>query len=276
MNFTPTLRGDRAPDISTGKIISGNLWKLRAGKDPRLPKVWMQRDMWISENRSLCYYSQLEKKRLVLIDLERLKVAEIEPLEGAAYEHCMVITCNPDEGEEDGGKVFVFATETAAELDQWVTLLRCATVDAMPTMRLGEAFAQEMGQMKVKNRRRRIEAEYRQEYEPIWKTKLWKVKAAGDRMCEAHWLERDVWLSCNGSLVYWSHKEHRELVYYTQDDIRSAQIKVMPKEGSLYPWSFQISLLAKDGVEFMPGEFAAESEEMLDRWVGELSKFCGM
>ena len=34
-----------------------------------------------------------------------------------------------------------------------------------------------------------------------YKATLWKVKAAGDRMKEDDWFQRDMWLAKNGSLV---------------------------------------------------------------------------
>jgi len=210
----------------------------------------------------------------VLVDFSRLEHAEIEPLEGTAKEHGMVIKTNVE--QEDGGQVFVFAAETAEELEQWINFLRLATVDAMPNVHLGEDFVEEMLQCAVKNRRLKIEAtstEDKKNYEPVWKSSLWKVGSNKDRMEEASWFSREVWLARNGSLVYWSHKEHRELVYYTPEDIQHAEIKLLPNASSFFPWAFQVCLAPANGVEFEPGEFAAESEEMRGRWAQEFERF---
>jgi len=264
----------RKSDHSLSKMHHGTLWKLNTGKDPRNEKEWLQRDMWIADNGSLCYFSQKDHKRLVLIDMESLKNSAIEPLDGAAKENAIMITVNgtADHGD-DGGKVFVVAATSAEDSEKWLTNLRAATVDAMPSMKLGEGYAEEMKQLSVKNRRLKVDTDYKQQYEPIFKATLWKVKAAGDRMLEEHWFQREVWLSRNGSLVYWSHKEHRELVYYTTEDIARAEIKIMPNDSSCKPWAFQVCVAAQDGVEFAPGEFAAESREMRDRWIKELERF---
>jgi len=268
--IVPSHRGERPDDTSTGQLFAGTLWKLNTGKDPRSPEEWLQRDMWIADNGSLCYYRMKENKRLVLVNMEHLKSAEIEPLDLAAKDHAMVITC--DTRDEDGGKVFVFAANTAEELGQWMAQLREATVNAMPSMQFGVNLAEEIQQMKVHNRRLKIDAEYKQEYKPTFKGMLWKKKADGDRMCENHWFEREVWLSRNGSLVYWSHKEHRELIYYTHADVVGAELKLIPRESTCHPWAFQVCLPASDGVEFAPGEFAAETEEMRDKWICEWKK----
>merc|ERR1719263_2635537 len=134
-------------------------------------------------------------------------------------------------------------------------------------------MAEEFQQLAVKNGRLKVDSENQVHYEPVFKTTLWKVKGAGDRMAEDHWFEREVWLSRNGSLVYWSHKEHRELIYYTTEDVLKAEIKLIDNETSFKPWAFQVCLPPADGVEFAPGEFAAESEEMRSRWMQEFAKF---
>jgi len=264
---SPTVRGKREHDDSTVKVHTGTLWKLNTGKDPRQNEEWLQRDMWINENGSLCYFSQKENKKLVLVDMQYLKGAEIEAMDGCAKEHALVINCDAGVDDHDG-KVFVFAADSADDLETWIHFLRSATVDAMPSVHNVGMFVEEMKTIKVKNRRGKVDTEYKQQYEPVWKSTLWKVKGAGDRTLEEHWFEREVWLSKNGSLVYWSHKEHRELIYYTTEDVLAADVKLI-NDHSFKPWAFQVCLPAADGVKFAPGEFAAETEEIRDLWLSK-------
>mmetsp|Transcript_46571 Transcript_46571/g.73603 ORF Transcript_46571/g.73603 Transcript_46571/m.73603 type:complete len:144 (+) Transcript_46571:2-433(+) len=142
-------------------------------------------------------------------------------------------------------------------------------------MRLGASVALDLNTFRseVKNRRMKIENDYEHHFEPIFKDVLWKVRAGGDRMSAADWFQREAWLSRNGSLVYWSVREHRELVYYSSADIHRAQIVNLDNGASFKPWSFQVKLPIDDGMEIAPGEFAAESEEMRNRWIQEFEKF---
>merc|ERR1719272_2508165 len=98
----------------------------------------------------------------------------------------------------------------------------------------------------VKNRRQKVENSEgpKEHYEPVFKTKLWKVKGEGDRTEESHWFLRDMWISKNGCLVYWSPKDERELVYYTAEDMQRCTTAVVPNDKSNKPWTFQIQLPA--------------------------------
>merc|ERR1712139_306125 len=73
----------RIEDHHTKAVHKGTLWKLNLGKDAMDEKEWLQRDMWIANNHSLCYYSQAEGKRLVYLDSHHLHGAEITELRRA-------------------------------------------------------------------------------------------------------------------------------------------------------------------------------------------------
>merc|ERR1719282_1053736 len=82
----------RVQDDSTGMPVhKGTVWKLNNDGDPLDHNHWIKRDMWLAQNRSLCYYSVKENKRLVLIDGERLRDANIEVKEGYAKEFAVEI-----------------------------------------------------------------------------------------------------------------------------------------------------------------------------------------
>merc|ERR1712113_531715 len=123
----------------------------------------------------------------------------------------------------------------------------------------------------VKNRRMKVENEQDGSWDKehaVHSGILWKLKADGDRLNEADWFERDMWLAQNGNFVYWSKKEERPLVYYTTADVSRATLVRIPNAQSFRPHVFQATIPpSADGIEFAPGEFAAKSEEECERWL---------
>merc|ERR1712203_1048565 len=118
-------------------------------------------------------------------------------------------------------------------------------------MHLGESFGEALQYFKlaVRNRRIKVSDDCREQFCPVFSGKLWKVKAGGERMREEDWFEREMWIAKNGSLVYWSKKEDRELVYYTGHDISRATFTRVPNADSCRQWSFQVHLApVADGV----------------------------
>lgn len=260
---------------SKAPLYKGALWKLNQNGDPKDETHWLKRDMWISPNGSLCYFSIKENKRLVLIDGVKLSGAKITELKDTARQFAFHIFAeSADDHEQDIN--LVFSAETADEHQKWTDMLHStANMDGiMQTARLGGEMAEEIQRCRlvVKNRRMKVEHDNKDQFEPVFKGKLWKVKADGDRNKEVDWFEREMWISKNGSLVYWSKKEERELVYYTSSDIHTAEFKFLPNTESFRPWTFQVQLAPQGGVEFTPGEFAAETEEMRDEWIAEFKK----
>jgi hypothetical protein len=263
----------RVEDHSKTPMYSGTLWKHNQGTDPSDHASWLQRDMWVANNGSLCYFSQADMKRLVLLDSHRLHCAEISKVSGLARDPAIKIKCNLDEA--DDAHEFLFAADSAEEGDKWLHyLVAAAAMDMMPTMKLGEKFNEHLTIFKVavKNRRMKVDAESHQ-FAPVFKGNVWKVKAAGDAMKECDWFLRQTWLSVNGSLVYFSVREDRELIYFTANDVARAQISKVSAEKSIKPFAFQVVLPPCEGMQFAPGEFAAESEELREQWIQEFTKF---
>ncbi|CAE7257301.1 PHKG2 [Symbiodinium natans] len=270
-----TTRNRIEDTSSKAPLYKGTLWKLNTDGNPQDPTHWLKRDMWVAFNGSLCYFSIKENKRLVLVDGSKLTGAKVTPLVGAAREYAFRLQCyNHDEHEKDVN--IGFSAESPEEYTKWTGLLmHTANMDgAIQTMRLGGDVAAEIKQFRlnVKNRRMKVGEDKKDQFAPVFKAKLWKVKADGDRRKQEDWFEREMWIAKNGSLVYWSKKEDRDLVYYTSDDIARATITLIPNDDSFIPWAFQVHLPPIGEVEFTPGEFAAESEAMRDCWIEELKE----
>lgn len=122
-----------------------------------------------------------------------------------------------------------------------------------------------------KNRRMKLGSHANKE--PMFKAILWKVKENGNRMMVEHWFEREMWLTENGSLVYWSKREKEAIIYYTFADVRGAVLRKIPNNRSARPFAFSVHLRSTAGSEPAPGEFAAESSEMRNKWIAAFEHF---
>jgi len=265
----------RAEDKSSTKPLhKGMLYKLNANGDPKEPKHWLQRDMWVTNNGSLCYFSIKENRRLVMIDGSKFPSAMIRKMTTGAREHAFEVKYRSD--EQDTEVSSIFACETAEACQVWMTTLgRVVNRNLMQTMHFGGALARDLKifKLNVKNRRMKVGKDDTDAHSPAFKGMLWKVKAEGDRMREEDWFEREMWIARNGSLVYFSKKEDRELIYYTADDIALAKFTKIDNSASFKPWTFQVKLPPRGDVEFSAGEFAAESEDMRSAWIREFKVF---
>jgi hypothetical protein len=273
----PRHRRQRVEDHSDAMVHKGALWKLNTDGNPQDPSHWLLRDMWIAQNGSMCYFSHKEDKRLVLLDAHHLSTSDVTRFDDGVKKPAFMIKTKPDhdDHEHDEHDTYIFACETEDDYNTWVASYEKVKHEVVRTMKMGENLAQELRSFKVtvKNRRLKVAHEQHEQYEPVFKDRLWKVKADGDRMKEGDWFERDMWLSKNGSLVYWSKKEEKELVYYTHSDLAHASIVIIPDGQSFKPWTFQVHLPTSGDMTFAPGEFAAESSEMRDKWVAEFQRF---
>jgi hypothetical protein len=260
----------RVEDHSLKALHTGSLYKLNSGADPKDASAWLQRDMWLANNGSLCYFSKKDNKRLVLLDGGKLHHAEVTPVRESARDNAFKIQCK--EEEED----FTFAAAAPEELAEWMRLLQhSSAMDAMPTVRLGRSFGMDLKNfmLSVRNRRMKIENDDDRAFEPVFEGTIWKLKSSGDPMKDEDWFPRKTKLTCNGSLVYWSVRDNRELIYYTSADVHRAEVMKTPSDQSAKPWSFEVNLPACEGMEFQKGVFAGESEEMRERWIQEFAKF---
>jgi len=264
-------RPPRQEDPTTGvPLYKGVLFKLNSNGDPSKADQWIRRDMWVAQNHSLCYFSQKEDKKLVLIDGSQLVKASLETMDSARP---FAFRCIVSEDKESG--VYGLAAESQKEMDDWITHFKSAERHQMlVTFQLGEKMAADLQafKMTVKNRRQKVANNDKDQFEPIFKAKLWKLKGDGDSMKGEDWFEREMWISKNGSLVYFSPKESMDLVYYTAADVHRANVVAVEHGRASKPFTFQVQLPPVAGVEFAPGEFAAESEDMKKKWMAELRK----
>jgi hypothetical protein len=270
------LTRNRVEDHSgQAPLFSGTLWKLNSNGDPLDKTHWLKRDMWVSSNGALCYFSIKDSKRLVLIDTAKLIEANVARYEQGCMKIAFEVKTRSDK-DDDRDDIHIFACETEDDYMAWTRRLKgVSNMNEIRTMQLGKHLVEELRtfKLKVKNRRMKVQGESRDQFEPLFKGKLWKVKAEGNRMREEDWFEREMWIAKNGSLVYWSKKEERDLVYYTGDDVARATLNLVKDGESWRPWTFQVVLPPLDGMEFSPGEFAAESKDMLEAWFAEFAKW---
>lgn len=212
-----------------------------------------------------------ENKRLVLVKGENLSTSTVKDIGGAKAFAFEIISDN----REDGVHISL-AAESAGELEMWKSKLsKAMRQDMLLTFQLGSQMAQKLQafKMSVKNRRAKIEDRDKDRFRPQFKTKLWKLKGEGNTMKPADWFERDMWLARNGSFVYWSRKEERELIYFTAADLVRSKVVAIKDGKCCLKHAFEIQLPPANGVEFAPSEFAANSEEEKQSWMAELKKY---
>jgi hypothetical protein len=251
-------------------LYKGTLWKLNQGGDPAKREHWLKRDMWLNRNGSLCYHSLKEDKRLILIDGNQLSSGEMSLFSGGAIQPAIEVKVSVSVEHE----TYILGCESREDYVAWTRAFESARLLQMQTFQLGPSLAVQLKEFRlaVKNRRLKVDEEARDACTPVFKSKLWKLKADTDHGRGENWFEREMWISQNGSLVYYSVKEERELIYYTPNDLASASFVELDGAGSCKRWGFHVVLPAKDGVEFTPSEFAAESRELRSRWIEQLRR----
>jgi len=124
---------------------------------------------------------------------------------------------------------------------------------------------------RTKNRRIKVEQDSTDgQKNSVFKAMLWKLKAGGDCMSPDSWFHRSMWISKSGSLVYWSKRENRALIHFTEKDLIGAHIRELASGDCCIPWAFEV-VLQNDSATSVTG-FAADGAEMRSAWVAELRK----
>lgn len=266
----------RIADVSSMEpLYQGSLWKLSSGADPWEAKNWLQRDMWITQEGSLCYFSQRQDKRLVLIDAFTLHNAELLGCEAARpFSFLLDFTKEMDFCDRE---VLYFAANDEAQLKDWTKWLRyVAGFGHDETFRLGQEMEGQIEafRMHLVNRRLEVRAEGGDDhgFQASMTAHLWKLKVRGDCTTEDDWFKRKFSMSNNGSLIYYSEREQKELIYYTCTDVSSAALAKLGYADIGKPFGFSVTMPSRQGVEFDPGMFAAESQDMREKWLVEFKR----
>merc|ERR1711862_1001366 len=176
--------------------------------------------------------------------------------------------------DQDKDEIVVLGCESKDEYDTWTEKLKNATRMEIPSMKLGGDVAElRKFVVSVKNRRQKVAEDAKEQFAPVYKSQLWKLKALGDKLKPDDWFEREMWIAKNGSLCYYSKKEERDIVYYTAGDLLHATCTKAQASDVCKPFAFLVNLPKSGEVEFEPGCFAASTEAFRDRWIQELEKF---
>jgi len=272
------VRRFRPDDMSSGKpLLQGLLWKLNTNADPKDLGSWLQRDMWLSNTGALCYFSQRDSKRLVLIDGAKLCGAKVTVLTDCVKDHAFQVTTNFEDDEKDRS-CFMFACDSEEQLLTWTSkMTRMPKHDMLMTVRLGTDVAEDLHRFKinVRNRRKKIQdTDDKAQFQPIFEGMLWKLKVDGNPKSLEDWFLREMWLTKNGTFMYWSKREEQELVYYNANDVAHAKISKIPVSEAAHQHAFAVELPPSDDIEFAVGQFAAESDAQLTLWMQAFHRFC--
>lgn len=262
----PPRTQHREEDLeSTAPVFKGTLWKLNQHGDPANDLHWLRRDMWITADGKLCYYSIKTNRRVILVDGSSSRGLRISRLAGASREYAFKVrSVSPVLTD------VVVACDSSNAYGVWTTqLLKSGQSHRVRTMRLGGSMAMEFNAIRlaVKNRRQKVKEGMTGCGSHIFKAKLWKLDSNGDRGLRSCWREREMWLSQNGSLVYWSPKVGEELIYYNALDVARCEARRLENGTAAKLWAFQLQLPEANGVNYAPAEFAAESEDMREHWI---------
>lgn len=262
----------RQEDVSTEcPVHQGSLLQLRQHGNPEAPEDWHTeyQDMWIARNHSFCFFDVQKDKRIVLIDgaaLARSQIIKIKKC--SVHEFAFEIKTDLDLDHDGEVDVFVVACRTKDERKTWISKLKQMSrpIAVATNVQTFQNF-----KLAMTDRRLAVDAKELENFEPVFKSKLWKLKARGDGKTLEHWWEREMWIAKNGSFVYWSVREERELICYTSADLSRAEISPIANEEACRPFAFQVLPHPVNGVEFTAGKFAAETEELRERWLSELA-----
>jgi serine/threonine protein kinase len=263
VNIERVARTRLEDDSDPAQAHAMSLWKLNTGCDPNDEKSWLQRDMWLTPQGNLCYYSQKDQKRLVLIDGPTLYGSEITEVDNS--KSARAYSFEIKWGEEKNEK-FLLAATNAADLPNYIVLLKkVSSNNVLKTMKLGADTKKKMDAIRItiKNRRLALDKENIK-----FKAQLSKVKGQGSPLTEGDWFDRQFWITVTGKFAYYSQRDEKDLVYFNAEDIKNATLKVLTEADSVKPFSFSITLKQKDEeIIIEPAVFAAESDAKLKEWM---------
>ena len=296
-------QADTADMAESPPLIAGVLHKLNTDGQLGNEGDWLQRQMWLGGNGSLCYFSQKKEKRLVLIDNDALCRGSVRCLnqktEGSAKQFAFELKfqsqANSDQqdnnadaakaiGDRDAESQY-YAADTAEDRDRWVSFLQGvidmrygSKVDTKVLISQGLIDDYSEFKIQIRNRREKISEDTNAKdsgFHAVFdrKFQLWKLNQTGDANNEGDWLMREMWIAKNGALCYHSKKEDRDLQYYKAEDMKCVTIERLGSAQSCKANSFSLTLPPVDGLEYAAGVFAAESQGELDTLLMLIGKF---
>jgi len=107
------------------------------------------------------------------------------------------------------------------------------------------------------------------DYVSVHKSSLWKLNQQGNPMTDKDWNSRDMSISKNGCLTYYSIENETSCVYWNSEELRTA-VTTKVTEGSCKSWAFRVQPASRDGADFAASTFAAETEELREAWMSKL------
>lgn len=264
VNVRRRVRPPVDENISEPPAHAGLVWKLNHEGDPLRSDHWLQRDMWLARDGSLCYFSKKENRGLVLLDAGRVMNSTVHRLDSDSVQpHAFQILSEVFEAT-------TLAAESDEQLQSWMKKLKAVSSEgkrAAPTLHM-----KEMGQLRLKSRNRRAAAAADASEPTPQGSVLWKLNTDGNPRRPEDWLQRNMWLAADGSLCYHSKKEGKALVYFSGTDIRSCTVKALGPEEAILPNAFSMQLPPAGALEFEPALFAAKSLIERDNWLERLEK----
>lgn len=266
-------------------ILKGVLSKLNADGDLRNKDHWNKRDVWLSADGAICYFSVKKHKRMVLVDAQQIlrsTVTKVDAGKKPALEWAFELRSAAEGADSVSDAPYdsqFYACESEKDLSQWMKVLndviglKYQDVDTKVLISKGLIDDYRDFKIHIRNRREKIDDVNAREFKPVFKCDLWKLNQEGDPMNEDHWLKREMWIAKNGSLCYFSKKENRELQYFKPDDIRVVGLEKVTAKESCKPHTFILQLPPVDGLEYAPAMFAAQTPEEEKTFLAYIKKF---
>eukprot|EP00397_Hematodinium_sp_SG-2012_P018589 GEMP01019050.1.p1 GENE.GEMP01019050.1~~GEMP01019050.1.p1 ORF type:complete len:629 (+),score=124.86 GEMP01019050.1:148-2034(+) len=244
-------------------MFAGVLAKLNSDGDMMKETDWLKRDFWLTTNGGLCYFSKKENRALVLLDSSLVKCATFSAIpDGKAAVPWAFEVKLPWTEEGIERKPECFSAENSDARDTWLKMFeRTQVTDVRKTANFRDMKA---FRLRIRNQRKVVDES---QSEPAFKSLLFKLNQDGDPKNPEHWLKREMWIAKNGSLCYFSKKENRVLMYQNADDVKEATLSILKKGETAQEYAFEMVLPLKDGMEFEPCVFAAETAAERDVWI---------
>lgn len=255
----------------------GMLRKLISEGDPTIEDNWQKRDFWISTSGALCYFSQKNNKPMVLVDGETLHCCYfrlVDDVQNLVYPHTFEIQFI----KEDHKEAVWFAADEAKDVDNWIEAINRANNNGFGH--------QDMAAIRLRVNNQRGETEDEEVKYRILESQLWKLNQDGDAANPEEWRLRNMWLAKSGSLCYYS--KQKPIQYLSSQNMKRCVVQKLDTEFiptckvtgfakaesdlCCKQHAFTISLPPKDGIDFEPGVFAAQSAEECEQWIKEISK----